>query len=128
MLQIYEMPLARMMGVTFTHADPDRVTATMVVRPDLCTLFERIHGGTVMALADSVGAAATIINLPKGATTTTIESKTNFTASAKQGTTVTAEATPVHKGGRTQVWTTRITNEEGRLIAQVTQTQLVMES
>ena len=127
LLKTYEMPLARMMGITFTHADADRVVATMEVRADLCTLMNRIHGGALMAMADSVGAAATILNLPKGAMTTTIESKTNFTASAKQGTTVTAEATPVHKGRRTQVWTTRITTEDGKLAAHVTQTQLVIE-
>ena len=127
LLQTYEMPLARMMGVVFTHADPDRVVAKMDVRPDLCTLTNRIHGGTIMALADTVGAAATIINLPDGATTTTVESKTNFVSSAKEGTTVTAEASPVHKGRRTQVWTTRITREDGKLIAQVTQTQLVIQ-
>ena len=82
LLQANPMPLADMMGVTFTHAEPDRVVATMLIRPDLCTLFDRVHGGTLMAMADSVGAAATILNLPKGASTTTVESKTNFLASA----------------------------------------------
>jgi uncharacterized protein (TIGR00369 family) len=99
----------------------------MLVRPDLCTLNHTIHGGALMAFADSVGAAATIINLPDDAKgTTTIESKTNFIASAKEGMTVIATATPVHRGRRTQVWQTRLETEEGRLVAVVTQTQMVL--
>ena len=99
----------------------------MVVRPDLCTLGNTIHGGAVMAFADSVGATATVINLsPEAKGTTTIESKTNFVGGAKEGTTVTATATPIHKGRRTQVWQTRLVSEEGKLVAVVTQTQLVL--
>lgn len=80
-----------------------------------------------MALADSVGAAATVVNLPAEAKgTTTLESKTNFVAAAKAGMTVRATTTPVHKGKRTQVWQTRIETEEGRLVALVTQTQMVL--
>ena len=126
LLQAHPMPLATLMGVTFTSAEPDKVTATMVVRPDLCTLANRVHGGALMALADTVGAAGTVINLPPDATTTTIESKTNFLASAAVGTTLTAEATPIHKGRRTQVWQTKITTEAGKLAAVVTQTQMVI--
>ena len=86
-----------------------------------------IHGGAVMAFADSVGAAATVINLPEDAKgTTTLESKTNFIGGAKEGTTVVATATPVHRGRRTQVWTTRLETEEGKLVAIVTQTQMVL--
>lgn len=121
------LPLAQLMGVTFTHAEPDRVVATMVVRPDLCTFGNTIHGGSVMAFADTVGAAGTVINLPPDAKgTTTIESKTNFLGGAKEGSTVTATATPVHRGRRTQVWTTRIETAEGKLVAVVTQTQMVL--
>ena len=88
---------------------------------------DAIHGGAVMALADSVGATATFINLPPEAKgTTTLESKTNFVAAAKAGTTVRAIATPVHRGRRTQVWQTRIETEEGRLVGLVTQTQMVL--
>lgn len=126
-LKANEMPLAGLMGIAFTHADLDRVVAEMQVRPDLCTLFGRVHGGALMALADTVGAAATVINLPEGASTTTVESKTNFLASAPEGAILTAEATPIHKGRRTQVWQTRITTPEGRLAALVTQTQMVLE-
>jgi uncharacterized protein (TIGR00369 family) len=109
------MPFAELKGVTFTEADRDRVVARMLVRPDLCTLNHTIHGGAVMAFADSVGAAAT-----------TIESKTNFIGAAKEGTTVIATATPVHRGRRTQVWQTRLETEAGKLVAIVTQTQMVL--
>jgi uncharacterized protein (TIGR00369 family) len=122
-----KMPFAELKGVSFVEADKDRVVAKMVVRPDLCTMYRTIHGGAVMAFADSVGAAATVINLPEDAKgTTTLESKTNFIAAAKEGTTVTATATPVHRGRRTQVWTTRIEGEDGKLVAIVTQTQMVL--
>ncbi|GLH75120.1 phenylacetic acid degradation protein [Bradyrhizobium sp. SSBR45G] len=121
------MPFAELKGVTFTEASLERVVAQMQVRPDLCTLHHTIHGGAVMALADSVGAAATVINLPEGAKgTTTIESKTNFIGGAKEGSVVTATATPVHRGRRTQVWQTRIETDDGKLVAIVIQTQLVL--
>src|SRR5580692_8711098 len=98
-VQSMKMPFAELKGVTFTEADKDRV----LVRPDLCTLNHTIHGGAIMAFADSVGAAATVINLPEDAKgTTTIESKTNFIGGAREGMTVIATATPVHRGRRTQ--------------------------
>jgi 1,4-dihydroxy-2-naphthoyl-CoA hydrolase len=126
-IQSMKMPFAELKGVTFIEADKDRVVAKMLVRPDLCTLRNTIHGGAVMAFADSVGAAATVINLPEDAKgTTTLESKTNFIGGAREGTTVTATATPVHRGRRTQVWTTRIESEDGKLVAIVTQTQMVL--
>lgn len=122
-----KMPFAELKGVTFTEAVRDRVVARMLIRPDLCTLNHTIHGGAVMALADSVGAAATVINLPEDAKgTTTIESKTNFIGGAKEGSTLIATATPVHRGRRTQVWQTRLETEEGKLVAVVTQTQMVL--
>jgi uncharacterized protein (TIGR00369 family) len=122
-----KIPFAELKGVTFIEADKDRVVAKMLVRPDLCTVSHSIHGGVVMAFADSVGAAATVINLPEDAKgTTTIESKTNFIGGAKEGTTVVATATPIHRGRRTQVWQTRLETEEGKLIALVTQTQMVL--
>ena len=127
MIQSRPMPLAQLMGVTFTHAAKDKVVATMLVRDDLCTLGNAVHGGAVMALADSVGAAATVINLSAEAMgTTTVESKTNFVGAAKAGSTLTATATPVHLGRRTQVWQTRIETGEGKLVALVTQTQMVL--
>jgi 1,4-dihydroxy-2-naphthoyl-CoA hydrolase len=126
-IQGMKMPFAELKGVKFTEANKDRVVAKMVVRPDLCTLHHTIHGGALMAFADSVGAAATVINLPDDAKgTTTLESKTNFIGGAKEGSTITATATPVHRGRRTQVWTTRIEGEDGKLVAIVTQTQMVL--
>jgi 1,4-dihydroxy-2-naphthoyl-CoA hydrolase len=122
-----KLPFAELMDVTFVEAERDRVMARMLVRPDLCTLHHTIHGGAVMAFADSVGAAATVLNLPEDAKgTTTIESKTNFIGGAKEGTTVIAIATPIHRGRRTQVWQTRLETEDGKLVAVVTQTQMVL--
>ena len=126
-IQLMKLPFAELKGVNFVEADRDRVVAKMLVRPDLCTLHHIIHGGAIMAFADSVGAAATVINLPEDAKgTTTLESKTNFIGGAKEGTTVTATTTPVHRGRRTQVWTTRVEAEDGKLVAIVTQTQMVL--
>src|ERR1700684_467998 len=122
-----KMPFAELKGVIFTEAEKDRVVARMLVRPDLCTANQTVHGGAIMAFADSVGAAATVVNLPDDANgTTTIESKTNFIGGAKEGATVIAIATPVHRGRRTQVWQTRLETEEGKLVAIVTQTQMVL--
>uniref|UniRef100_E6VEF4 Thioesterase superfamily protein n=1 Tax=Rhodopseudomonas palustris (strain DX-1) TaxID=652103 RepID=E6VEF4_RHOPX len=123
----FPLPFAALMGLRFKEAEPDRVVATLLVRDDLCTIGASIHGGAVMALADSVGAAATVINLPDEAKgTTTLESKTNFIGAAKAGSTVIATATPVHRGRRTQVWQTRIETEDGKLVAVVTQMQMVL--
>ena len=126
-IRAMKIPFAELKGVTFIEADKDRVVAQMLVRPDLCTVSHSIHGGAIMAFADSVGAAATVINLPEDAKgTTTIESKTNFVGGAKEGTIVIATATPIHRGRRTQVWQTRLETKEGRLVAVVTQTQMVL--
>lgn len=126
-LSAMKMPFAELKGVEFTEADKDHVVARMKVRPDLCTLGHAIHGGALMAFADSVGAAATLLNLPEDAKgTTTIESKTNFIGPAREGTVVMATATPIHRGRRTQVWQTRLETEDGKLVAIVTQTQMVL--
>src|SRR4051812_50014360 len=98
-----KMPFAMLKGVTFTAADQDRVVAVMLVRPDLCTLNHTIHGGALMAFADSVGAAATVINLAEDAKgTTTIESKTNFIGGARGGKKGDAIPTPGRRGPGTQ--------------------------
>jgi len=126
-IQALKLPFAELKGVTFVEADSDHVVARMLVRPDLCTLFHTLHGGAIMAFADSVGAAAAIINLPENAKgTTTLESKTNFISGAKEGATVIATATPIHRGRRTQVWQTRLETEDGKLVAVVIQTQMVL--
>ncbi len=120
------MPLAKLLGIEFISAAPDKVVAKLKVRDDLCTIPAVLHGGAVMAFADSLGGCATVLNLKEGAWTTTIESKTNFLAPAPVGTVVTGECTPVHRGKRTMVWQTRITTAEGKLVALVTQTQMVI--
>jgi uncharacterized protein (TIGR00369 family) len=121
-----KLPFADLLGIRVTETTADRVVAEMEVRPELCTSPPVLHGGAVMAFADTLGALGTIANLPEGAGTTTIESKTNFIAAAPVGTTIIGTATPVHRGRRTQVWQTRITTREGKLVALVTQTQLVL--
>src|SRR5690348_16062493 len=126
-LQDSPLPFASLLGIQFTSAAPERVTAELTVRDDLCTRPAILHGGAIMAFADTLGAAATILNLPPGAGTTTIESKTNFLAAAPAGQKILGEATPVHIGRRTMVWQTRITLENGRAVALVTQTQMVLE-
>src|SRR6185312_6896442 len=120
------LPFAELLGIRFLSASPERVTAEMTVRDDLCTRPAVLHGGAIMAFADTLGATGAFLNLPEGAGTTTIESKTNFIGGAKEGTTVTAESTPVHIGRRTSVWTTKITREDGKLVAIVTQSQMVL--
>jgi 1,4-dihydroxy-2-naphthoyl-CoA hydrolase len=120
------LPFAELLGIEFLSAATDKIRAEMVVREDLCTNPAVLHGGAIMALADTLGAVGTIVNLPQGAGTTTIESKTNFLASAAVGTRVVGETTPIHRGRRTMVWQTRISTAEGRLVALVTQTQLVL--
>jgi 1,4-dihydroxy-2-naphthoyl-CoA hydrolase len=121
-----KLPFAELLGIEFISAAPDKVVAEMTVREDLCTRPAVLHGGAIMALADTLGATGTIVNLPQGAGTTTIESKTNFVAPAPVGTRVIGETTPIHRGRRTMIWQTRISTPEGRLVALVTQTQLVL--
>jgi 1,4-dihydroxy-2-naphthoyl-CoA hydrolase len=121
-----KLPFAELMGIEFIEAAPERVAGAMNVREDLCTRPAVLHGGAIMAFADTLGAAGTILNLPEGSGTTTIESKTNFLAAAPLGSRVIGDATPLHRGRRTMVWQTRVTTAEGRLVALVTQTQLVL--
>jgi len=121
------MPFAKCLGVTFIEASDQCVKAKMTVREDLCTVGSIAHGGALMALADSVGAAATFISLPKDAKgTATIESQTNFISPAPLGATVIATALPIAKQSQTQVWQTRIELEDGRLVAVVVQTQIIL--
>jgi uncharacterized protein (TIGR00369 family) len=115
-----------LIGLTLVQAEPDRVVATLRVRPDLCTAGGILHGGAIMAFADTLGAVATVLNIPESAGTATIESKTNFFRPALVETTVTGTTTPLNKGRRTQTWETRVTSAEGKLVAVVTQTQMVL--
>ena len=121
-------PLAGFLGIRFVTAELDRVVAELVVRADLCNRRDIAHGGVLMAFADTLGAMGTIMNLPYGTRTTTIESKTNFLGAVPVGTCLVGEATPVHRGKTTMVWQTRISTQEGQLSALVTQTQFVFDA
>ena len=115
-----------LMGMDLTEVTPERVVASMEIRPDLCTVGDILHGGALMAFADTLGGVATFVNLTKGSHTTTIESKTNFLGAAPVGTRITGECTPLHRGKTTMVWQTRVTSENGKLCAVVIQTQMVL--
>ena len=115
------------LGFEFVEASQDALKASLLVRDDLCNGPGIMHGGALMAFGDTMGAMGTVINLPPGAGTTTIESKTNFFAAVRSGETITAECTPLHRGKRTMVWQTRIKTENGKLAALITQTQMVLE-
>jgi 1,4-dihydroxy-2-naphthoyl-CoA hydrolase len=118
--------LPELLGIEFKDVTPDKVVAQLMVRKDLCTIGDNLHGGTIMAFADTLGAVAAILNMPQGSRTTTIESKTNFIGGAPLGTRVVGESVPVHKGRTTVVCQTTIRSEAGKLVALVTQTQLVI--
>jgi uncharacterized protein (TIGR00369 family) len=114
------------LGGKIVEVTADRVVAELLVREELANRNGALHGGAVMAIADNLGGTATFLNLPEGAGTTTIESKTNFFAAVPLGDTLRAECTPLHRGRTTMVWQTRIVRGDGKLAAMVTQTQLVM--
>lgn len=117
-----------LLGVRLTSVSDDRVVAEMRVRPDLCTAGGILHGGAHMAFADTLGAVGTVVNLGPGKRTTTTDSSTKFIAGAKVNTTVTGESVALHRGRTTMVWQTSIRNQDGKLCAVVTQTQLVMDA
>jgi uncharacterized protein (TIGR00369 family) len=116
-----------LLGIQYLEASAEVVKASMVVRPELCTVGDTLHGGAIMAFADTLGAVATVLNMPEGSRTATIESKTNFIRPAPIGTKVIGESTALHKGKRTMTWQTKVMTEEGKLIAFVTQTQMVID-
>lgn len=117
-----------LMGITLGSLEPERVVATMEVRADLCTTGKTLHGGAMMAFADTLGAVGTFINLSQGKRTTTIESSTKFIGGAPVGSVVTGESLALHRGRTTMVWQTTIRSAQGKLCAVVTQTQLVMDA
>jgi 1,4-dihydroxy-2-naphthoyl-CoA hydrolase len=121
-----QAPFADLLGIKLTHISPERVEAELTVRHELATVPDILHGGAIMALADNLGGVATVANLPKGARTATIESKTNFFAAIPVGETAHAQCTALHRGRTTMVWQTRITRSDGRLCALVIQTQIVI--
>jgi uncharacterized protein (TIGR00369 family) len=121
------MPLAKLLGIEFISAESNEVSARMLVRPELCTLGGFAHGGAIMSFADTLGGAAAFVNLPPDAKgTTTLESKTNFIAGAPTGSTLAGHTTLVHRGRRTQVWQTRVSTEDGKLVAMTVQTQMTL--
>ena len=115
------------LGIRFLEVGPERVRASLAVEERLCTVPGMLHGGAIMAFADTLGAVATAQNLQNGDSTTTIESKTNFLAAGRAGTEISGDCTPLHRGRRTMVWQTRVTGPDGKLLALVTQTQAVLE-
>jgi uncharacterized protein (TIGR00369 family) len=121
------MPLCAHLGVRGVRADAEEVLLTMEWRPELCTIGGLLHGGAVMALADSAGAVAAFLNLPEGAAgTSTISSSTSFLRGVKEGAVVTARSTVLHRGSTTIAVETSVTDDEGRLVAKVNQTQMVL--
>jgi 1,4-dihydroxy-2-naphthoyl-CoA hydrolase len=119
------MPFAATLGVEIDGVRPEEVSARLAWAPGLCTAGGVLHGGALMALADSLGGICASLNLPPGATTSTIESKTNFFRPVRRGA-VHATARPVHVGRATIVVQTDLADEAGCLVARVTQTQAVI--
>ena len=120
-------PFMQLLGAELLSATLDRIEARLVVREDMGNGSGIMHGGVYMSFADYIGAIGTVVNLPKGASTTTMESKTNFFRPARTGDVITGVSTPLHKGRRTMVWQTRLTDKDGKLLAMITQTQMVIQ-
>ena len=120
------MPFARALGIEVTAATPAEVRGRLEWAPERCTTGDVLHGAALMALGDTLGAICAFLNLPSGAATTTIESKTNFFRAVREGQ-VRATARPLHVGRRVIVVQTDLRDDRQRLVAQVTQTQAVIE-
>lgn len=118
---------AAFLGIRLRSVTRDEIVADLEIRPEVSGQHGFAHGGVLMALADTLGGIGATINLPEGAATITLESKTNVVAPAVIGTTVTGRSEPVHRGRRTSIWQTRLTSADGRLLAQITHTQMVIE-
>ena len=120
------MPFAATLGITLLRYDPEEVRARLPWAPELCTSGGAMHGGAVMALADSADGACAFLNLPPGAAgTTTVESKTNFLRAVREGY-IEAVTRPLHNGRTLIVVETEIRDAQQRLAAKVTQSQLVL--
>jgi uncharacterized protein (TIGR00369 family) len=120
------MPLAALLGFEAVEGGADGVTLRGAWAADRCTAAGVLHGGYLMALADSAAATLAFLNLPPGAATSTIEAKTNFLAAVREGS-VTARAELVHKGRTTVVVQTDVTDDRGRLVSRTLQTQAVLQ-
>jgi 1,4-dihydroxy-2-naphthoyl-CoA hydrolase len=125
--QLVAAHLPGLLGIEFVEVRPDRVVGRLRVRPEISTVGGILHGGSIMAFADTLGAVGTVINMPPGGRTNTIESSTRFIAAAPHGTVVTGVAVPLHRGRTTMVWQTTIRREDDRLCAVVLQTQLMLD-
>lgn len=122
----YRLPgFAVHVGIEIISADPQRVLGRIAIGPQHSNGSNQVHGGAIMTLADTLGAIGTVLNLPEGAITTTIESKTNFLA-AGRGDELRGESLPLHIGRNTMVWQTTIRDTTDKRLAVVTQTQLVL--
>jgi 1,4-dihydroxy-2-naphthoyl-CoA hydrolase len=119
------MPFSAALGIEMVAATPERVEATLDWTPERCTTGGLMHGGALMALADSLGGICAFLNLPAGAGTSTIESKTNFFRAVKGGR-AHAVATPIHVGRTTIVVQTEVRNDDGKLVSLTMQTQAVL--
>jgi 1,4-dihydroxy-2-naphthoyl-CoA hydrolase len=122
------MPFTDVLGAELVSVDKDEVVARMTWRAELCTSAGLLHGGALMAFADSVGALCAFLNLPPGANTSTIESKTNFFRAVREGGSVQSRTVPLHAGRTTVVVQTDLTDDAGKRVAQVTQTQAVLQA
>ncbi|BBX22355.1 aromatic compound degradation protein PaaI [Mycolicibacter terrae] len=124
-LVVASMPFATTLQIEVGELKPHQVIATMAWAPERCTTGGMLHGGALMAFADTAGAVCAVANLPQGASTSTIESKTNFFRAVRAGT-VTATSLPLHVGRTTIVVQTDLTDDDDKLVARVTQTQAVL--
>jgi 1,4-dihydroxy-2-naphthoyl-CoA hydrolase len=120
-----EIPFASQLGIEVIAAEPAEVRGAMPWAPELCTAGGVLHGGALMAFADTLGAICAFLNLPEGATTATVESKTNFFRPVREGQ-VTATARPLHVGRSFIVVQTAVVDASERPVAMVTQTQAVL--
>lgn len=114
------------LGIVIDTITAQQVVGHLTVAPHLCTSGQILHGGTIMALADTLGAVGAFVNLPPGARTSTVESKTNFVRAARLGETVTATSRLLNKGRTLMLWQTEVRNADGKLLALVTQSQIIM--
>lgn len=119
------MPFAESLGIRLATATPEEVVGSLAWAPDRCTTGGLLHGAALMALADSLGGIAGFLNLPPGAGTSTIESKTNFFRGVRGGS-VTGTTRPVHVGRTTIALQTELRDDDGRLVGLTTQTQAVL--
>lgn len=119
------VPFMHHLGIVIKSMDTEKIVLEVAPKPEHRTTMTTVHGGFLMSLADCAGAIGAHINLPEGSNaTTTTESKTNMLAAGKADKTLTATAIPISRGRRLQVWQTRIEDEDGKLVALTTQTQM----